>query len=362
MNQEKIGKFISKCRKEKKLTQEELAEKLGVSDRTIGNWENGRNMPDLSLFKPLCEILDISINDLMSGEKVDKKDYQEKLEENIITTIEYSNKKITSRENIIVIIIITIGVLLSFLAYSLIPSDSSWGSVYSVIGGIIALIGFSKLTKKFKIGKRLVLNFIFIFSFIILLMVVDYLGVILIHQAPRFSIIKVYEQDAVYYDTLFYDVIRCNVDKNNETYTVISNQKYDDMNATGEFCYNKRVERLKEQIDYSFTHTNYIVVSTLVDGIDQTGDKSYTFSVDKRPHEIITTLSKRSDIDKIIGILNKVQYPRIMNAIGYSTLFQLYEDDKLILEFRQNELCSKDECVGIAIDPNKISILEEYYK
>jgi hypothetical protein len=193
-------------------------------------------------------------------------------------------------------------------------------------------------------------------------MVVDYLGVILIHQAPRFSIIKVYEQDAVYYDTLFYDVIRCNVDKNNETYTVISNQKYDDMNATGEFCYNKRVERLKEQIDYSFTHTNYIVVSTLVDGIDQTGDKSYTFSVDKRPHEIITTLSKRSDIDKIIGILNKAQYPRIMNAIGYSTLFQLYEDDKLILEFRQNELCSKDECVGIAIDPDKISILEEYYK
>ena len=47
MNQEKIGKFISKCRKNKNLTQQELAEKLGVSDRTVGNWENGRNMPDL---------------------------------------------------------------------------------------------------------------------------------------------------------------------------------------------------------------------------------------------------------------------------------------------------------------------------
>ena len=73
MDLEKIGKFISKCRKNKNITQQELAEKLSVSDRTIGNWENGRNMPDLSLFKPLCEILDISINELLSGEKINNK-------------------------------------------------------------------------------------------------------------------------------------------------------------------------------------------------------------------------------------------------------------------------------------------------
>ena len=70
MDQEKIGKFIAECRKDKKLTQSELAEKLGVTDKSISNWENGRNMPDLSLFKSLCESLDISINDLISGEKV----------------------------------------------------------------------------------------------------------------------------------------------------------------------------------------------------------------------------------------------------------------------------------------------------
>ena len=86
MNQEKIGKFIAKCRKEKNLTQSELAEKLGVTDKSIGNWENGRNMPDLSLFKPLCNELGISINDLLSGEKISKDKYQEKLEENIVNT------------------------------------------------------------------------------------------------------------------------------------------------------------------------------------------------------------------------------------------------------------------------------------
>ena len=76
MNQEKIGKFISECRKKKKMTQEQLATKLGVTDKSVGNWENGRNMPDLSLFKPLCDELGITINELLSGEKISKEKYQ----------------------------------------------------------------------------------------------------------------------------------------------------------------------------------------------------------------------------------------------------------------------------------------------
>ena len=77
MDQEKIGKFIAECRKNKKLTQSELAEKLGVTDRSIGNWENGRNMPDLSLFKPLCDELGITINELINGEMIQEEEYKE---------------------------------------------------------------------------------------------------------------------------------------------------------------------------------------------------------------------------------------------------------------------------------------------
>ena len=80
MNQEKIGKFIAECRKQKKMTQSDLGEKLGVTEKSISNWENGRNMPDLSLFKPLCDELNISINELLSGEKLSKEEYQEKFE------------------------------------------------------------------------------------------------------------------------------------------------------------------------------------------------------------------------------------------------------------------------------------------
>jgi len=74
MNQEKIGKFIAECRKKNKLTQEHLAEKLGVTSKSISRWENGKTMPDVSLFSPLCKELKITVNDLLSGEIVEKAD------------------------------------------------------------------------------------------------------------------------------------------------------------------------------------------------------------------------------------------------------------------------------------------------
>lgn len=235
MNQEKIGKFIALCRKQKKMTQSDLAEKLGVTEKSISNWENGRNMPELSLFKPLCQELDISLNDLMSGERVVEKEYQEKLEENIINTIDYTNKKIENRNNFIGLLLIILGTLISITAVAIFPSESSWGSIYSVFGAIISLIGVSKFTKKLSYPKRLLCNFSCFLIFIAILMTIDYLGVINIHQAPRFSLIKVTGENTIYYDTPFYDVIRCNVNKDNETYKIIKNQKYDKDNIN-KYC------------------------------------------------------------------------------------------------------------------------------
>ena len=113
MNQEQIGKFIAQLRKEKKMTQIDLASKLGITDRAISKWENGRGMPDLSLLMPLCEILDVSINELLSGARLDTKNYQEKLEENIINAIDYSDKKIKKTKKIFKI---TLSIILIFIA------------------------------------------------------------------------------------------------------------------------------------------------------------------------------------------------------------------------------------------------------
>ena len=76
MNQEKIGKFIAQCRKNKNITQEQLAEKLGVTNKSVSRWENGKNMPDYSILKELCNILDIDVNEFLSGEKIQKNEMQ----------------------------------------------------------------------------------------------------------------------------------------------------------------------------------------------------------------------------------------------------------------------------------------------
>lgn len=91
MNQEKIGKFITKLRKEKKLTQQELANKLGVTDRAISHWENGRRLPDYSLLRDLCDILSVSINELFSGEKLSGEDYKKRADENLMSALENSS-------------------------------------------------------------------------------------------------------------------------------------------------------------------------------------------------------------------------------------------------------------------------------
>ena len=235
MNQEKIGKFISECRKNKKLTQSELAEKLGVTDKSISNWENGRNMPDLSLFKPLCDILEISINDLISGEKVAKDKYQDKFEENLISTIDYTTKKIIEKNNVIGFLLIIFGVLLAMTAMTIFPSESSWGSVYSVLGAIVSLIGVAKFTKRLSYGKRLICNFGYFVLFVAMLFILDYVSVVSIKQAPRFSTFTISADTAIYYDTPFYDVIRCNKDTNDEYYEVLKNQNYND-NDIVEYC------------------------------------------------------------------------------------------------------------------------------
>ena len=109
MNQERIGKFIKTTRKENNLTQEELASKLRLSNRTISKWENGVCLPDYGIMKELCEILGISINEFFSGEKHGNDDKQEKFEEDIMKTIKQNNR---FKKIIKIIIFVLCGVLL----------------------------------------------------------------------------------------------------------------------------------------------------------------------------------------------------------------------------------------------------------
>lgn len=143
MNQEKIGKYIVECRKKKNMTQQELAEKLGVSDRTIGNWENGRNMPDLSLFKHLSEILGISIAELLDGGKIDKNNIAYKSEEILTNTINYQTEKIRKKENkyIFFICFLSLIIIIALNVNTIFNNDSLEYLPLIVLGVIFIFLG-----------------------------------------------------------------------------------------------------------------------------------------------------------------------------------------------------------------------------
>ncbi len=84
MDQKEIGKFISACRKDKGLTQMQLAEMLNITNRAVSKWETGKSCPDVSIMLELCDILGITVNELLSGERIVMEDYQKKAEENLI--------------------------------------------------------------------------------------------------------------------------------------------------------------------------------------------------------------------------------------------------------------------------------------
>ena len=225
MDQEKIGKFIAAARKEQNLTQEELAEKLGVTAKSISRWENGKTMPDLSLFKPLCNELNITLNDLMSGDKINENEYQEKFEENIVNTIDYSTKKMTKYNQVISLILIIFGLFVSISAIMIFPSESSWGSVYSVFGIIIFMIGIAKILKSIKWYKRLFIMIVIFSVSMGILLFTDYINVKFNKEAPMFRTVTTTAGSVIYYDTPFYDVYRCNFDEDDEYWTIEKNSK-----------------------------------------------------------------------------------------------------------------------------------------
>ena len=149
MDQIKIGTFISKKRKEKKLTQSELADKLNITDRAISKWENGVCLPDASIMHELCDILEITINDLFSGEIVDMKDNEKKLEENLLEITKLKEEKDKQLLNMEIVIgyisSITFLTLIFVASYIKMPL---WISILLiVIGSIIFAVGMANAIK-----------------------------------------------------------------------------------------------------------------------------------------------------------------------------------------------------------------------
>ena len=110
MEQKKIGLFIAELRKDQELTQQQLADRLGVSNKTISKWECGNGMPDISSIIPLCEILNITVNELISGERLTPDNYPQKADENMLCFIKQEESRLR-KLNPLALLLITFGIL-----------------------------------------------------------------------------------------------------------------------------------------------------------------------------------------------------------------------------------------------------------
>ena len=252
MDVKKIGEFIAYNRKLKGLTQEELGKILGVPNKTISRWENGNYMPDLSLLKPLSDSLGITLNELLSGEKIEDNAIVQNTENNIINTIDFTEQTLKKEHKKISILLMSLGIFLSIASFVICGAESSWSSIYSIIGIIIFIIG---LFKELKLNKLLKIVFS-IGLFIVILgifMAIDYIGVIE-HNRPPIYRYMIKTTNIISYYNPFYTVYRINANTPNEYYIVDSKNEYDsDDISTLQF--NMKKSSINNIINYK---SNYI--------------------------------------------------------------------------------------------------------
>ena len=144
MDQIKIGGFIAEERKRKGYTQKILSEKLGISDKTISKWERGNGFPEVSLLIPLCSELDITVNELLSGERVSEEQYRKKAEENMVNLVKEAQE---NKKKIILSVMVGILTILAavplFMVAGMFDMRTGVRITFIVIGIVVMIIGIA---------------------------------------------------------------------------------------------------------------------------------------------------------------------------------------------------------------------------
>ena len=144
MDQIKIGGFIAEERKRKGYTQKILSEKLGISDKTISKWERGNGFPEVSLLIPLCSELDITVNELLSGERVSEEQYRKKAEENMVNLVKEAQE---NKKKIILSVMVGILTILAavplFMVAGMFDMRTGVRITFIVIGIVVLIIGIA---------------------------------------------------------------------------------------------------------------------------------------------------------------------------------------------------------------------------
>lgn len=226
MDQVKIGSFLKELRKEKNLTQEMLAEQLNVSNRTVSRWETGCNMPDISMLVVLADLYEVSIPEIIAGERKSENMDQE-TRETAAAMAEYSRNEVKAgKRRAAGCLAAAFGIFIIISALAIFPSDSSWGSIYATLGSVILLTGAGLLlrgvlAKRSRRVLALAACAVLLFGAFSLS---DYVAVTQFHQVPRFRYMTMYDSrnpDQLVHKTLFFTAVQKNPGTDQETVEIL---------------------------------------------------------------------------------------------------------------------------------------------
>ena len=151
MDQEKIGKFIAACRKEKGFTQASLAETLGITDRAVSKWETGKSLPDASIMMELCELIGTNVNELLTGERIALDEYTKKAEQSLIemqAKAEKADRNLLRMEIVMGIIIIPLCIILTKISEIFINQGDALTGYALLVISYVAIVLFGIMGMK----------------------------------------------------------------------------------------------------------------------------------------------------------------------------------------------------------------------
>lgn len=321
MKQEKIGKFIKEKRLKKNLTQSEFANILGVTERTVSNWENGKNLPDLSLYNDICKILNITTNELING-----MDLKNNLD---------IKKLIPSLISLTIIILVFI-----------INSKSILSFILILISLIIILFNLNKITNK----KVTLISFL---SLVIFLNFIDYLNVQINNELPVLKYSIKNDISTSIYKTLSFKVINCNRNEN-EPLHIVSLFKSDK-----KYCTNLNRLEVNSILNKLDNIEGITLAIRVFDG--EKNDKQYATTTVPGTYEIVKTVIDKDILKNITDILKTGEYVENKNDIGYNHLLQIYTKNETI-DFEFNEIHYDNREYNFNLTENNMNKLREYFK
>lgn len=309
------------ARQKQKLTQSEFASILGVTERTVSNWENGKNLPDISLYEEICKTLNITTNELINGESIEKNLELKRLVPSLIS---------------IIIVILTF----------VINSKSIFSFIFVLILLIIILINIKLVFNK-KVSLIVVISLFAFLSF------VDYLNVLVNNNIPvlKYSVHENYNE--FIYKTLAFKVFSCNRYDNEKLHikSIFENEE--------EYCTNLNEIEVNSILNRLENMEGVALGIRMFD--KEENDKQYLTTKASGTYELVKGITDKSVMKEITQILKTGKYVKYKNDIGYNYLLQFYTKNETI-DFEFNEIHSDKINYNFNLPDESMDKLKEYFK